>query len=444
MEIWSKIQPSLTRRILLPVFTALSGSSYLSYLKRTREDQWLKREKIQQKQIKNIKDLLVHAYETTAYYRQVFDYNDFSPYNFHDYRELKKIPILNKDIIRQRFKDLISRKYPINKLKKMATGGSTGQPLNFYTTPERELRHASTTALNLEWAGLRLGDRLAMLWGAPFDISKSKSIKGRVENILLGRLLLPTFILSDEIFARYHKLIIRFRPKSLLGYTSCLIEFAKYIQANNLIVPGLCSVISGAETLYPWQRELLEKVFKCTVFDRYGGRDSGAIAAECPENHSLHLNENLLYAENTVDGNILITDLWNYGMPFIRYNTEDLGEIGNQICACGRQSRLMLNLKGRVHDMLLTPDGRKVPGEFFPHLFKDVGSVKKFQVVQYSRDKLYIRIVKDKNIFNDRDIEYLKTHISDYFGNVSLNFEYVDEIPKSSSGKHRFTILNIK
>ena len=100
MNVWSKMQPLLTRYIFLPIFTLSTGSSYLSYFKKVKKEQWLKREEIEKVQLGHLKNILVWAYETTAYYKEIFDLNNFDSYNFTKYEELEKIPVLTKDIIR--------------------------------------------------------------------------------------------------------------------------------------------------------------------------------------------------------------------------------------------------------------------------------------------------------------------------------------------------------
>lgn len=440
---WRLIQPYLTRWLILPLWATITRSPYLDYYQKIRASQNQSGAQVKLEQFKQLKKILIHAYETTTYYKRCFDTAGFSPYRLMDFQDLTQIPILTKATVRANFDDLRSQKYPENSLLKRATGGSTGTPMQFYVTKKREIFHAATIALNYEWAGLRLGERLAMLWGSPFETSKYENIRGKMENILLGRCFLSTFVLSNAILEKYLIILKRFRPKVLLGYTSSLLAFAQFIEKKKLVPPELTSVMSGAESLHEHQREYLEQVFRCPVFNRYGGRDSGAVAAECPEQRNMHINSNLVYAEISPEGHILITDLWNDGMPFIRYDTEDQGIISPVLCSCGRGTPCLQKIEGRVHDLLLKPNGEWVPGEFFPHLFKDVRGIKQFQVIQDEVTTLTLRLVKDEGLFTEKDIEYLRSHILEYFGDIKLHFEYVHELHSLPSGKYRFTICNI-
>lgn len=438
-----KIQPIISRSAI-PVISFLTHSSYYRYFREAHQQQWWTVEERQKFHVERLRALFIHAYNTTEYYKKVFDEIGFSPHTFHHLAEIKKIPILTKSIVRGHANELLSKKWQKEKLVKNATGGSTGMPLTYYVTPDRELRHAATIALNYEWAGMRLGDRIAIMWGSAFDIKKSKELRDRAMNILFGRLFLPSFQLSDEIFDSFTQKIRRFKPKALLGYVSILIAYAEYAERKGITNIHFQSIICGAETLYPYQREYLQKILGGTVFNRYGGRDSGAVAAECPKYHRLHVNSNLVYVETDNDGQVLVTDLWNEGMPFIRYAPEDLGQLSDKPCECGRTTPYFEKLEGRVHDILQTPDGRKVPGEFFPHLFKDVIGVIRFQVIQDRLHCLTVNIVKDASLFKEADEKYLREKIENFFGHLEINFHYVDNIPLTPSGKFRFTISRVE
>lgn len=440
---WTHIQPLLTNKIILPLWAFTTGASYLRDYHALQAYQWRPLEEIQADQIRKLKTLLTHAYKTSIYYQKGFDDVGFSPDNFRSLADLKRLPYLTKHAVRTYRHELVSRTYPSEQLIKNATGGSTGTPVSFYATKDREAAHAATIALNYEWAGLKPGDRLAMIWGSTFDATKYQNWKGKITNMLLGRLFLPGFLLSDDIFKQMLAQLKTFRPKTLLGYTSILMALAEYLERESRSIPHLISVISGAETLYPHQREYLEKIFRCPVFNRYGGRDSGAVAAECPEARRMHINANIVYVEESPAGHIIVTDLINEGMPLIRYDTEDIGRINYDRCACGRQSPYLDHIEGRVHDLLITPTGDRVPGEFFPHLFKDVPSIRQFQVIQRQPNELTIRVVKADTRLNKQDLDYIRSRIKQYFGQINIHFVEVDEIPKLASGKFRFTIADL-
>lgn len=438
----ARIQPPITRRLLLPLWATMTGSPYVRYLGQLRQEQWDSSAKHESRTLHRLRQMLQAAYDTTDYYRRVFDREHFRPADVNSLSDIKRLPVMTKAEIHQYGQEMISRKHDRRRLIKNSTGGSTGTPVTIYTTPHREVLQAATTALNYEWAGLRLGDRLAMLWGSPIEQTTYAGWKSRLQNAMLGRLFLPTFTLSDSILGEYVQAINRFQPKVLLGYTSSLRALADFLERSQAHLPSVKSVISGAETLFADDRARFERTFRAVVFNRYGGRDSGAVAAECPEAHTMHLNTNIVLTE-VVDGRIIVTDLWNEGMPIIRYDTGDIGVMDLNPCRCGRGTPSLKNIQGRINDLLFLPNGQLVPGEFFPHLFKDAKSVASYQIIQPAIDTLEMNIVPQAGGLRDQDRDYLETHIRKIFTTAKIKTTIVTAIPRLPSGKHRFTITHV-
>lgn len=443
MNIIARLQPPLTRRLFLPLWANLTRSPYLTYLHQIEKQQWDSPVIQEARQISRLRNLLQVAYNTTAYYRQIFDEVGFQPAKIQRLRDIWQLPIITKKTMHRYGERMISRRYHRHQLVKNATGGSTGIPVTFYSTRHREILQAATIALNYQWAGLQLGDRLAMLWGSPIEETTYAGWKSQLQNAMLGRLFLPTFTLSDSILDRYVQAINRFQPKVLLGYASSLRALADFLDRRQTHIPSVQSIISGAETLFDDDRARFEQVFQATVFNRYGGRDSGAIAAECAEVHSMHLNTNIVMTE-VVDGRIIVTDLWNEGMPIIRYDTGDIGEMDEHLCHCGRGTPSLKNIQGRVNDLLKKPNGELVPSEFFPHLFKDIQSVASYQVIQPDIDTLEINIMPQPGGFNDPDRQYLENHTREIFTTAKIHINIVTTISPLPSGKHQFTITHVR
>ncbi len=196
----------------------------------------------------------------------------------------------------------------------------------------------------------------------------------------------------------------RTRPDVIVAYTGALYAFALMLEARGWQPWSPAAVVVGAEKLHGFQREAIERVFKAPVFETYGSREFMLLGAECPEHDGLHLT-----AENQLieilddhgqpvapgqEGNVVVTDLTNFGMPFIRYANGDLAiaETGGN-CRCGRGLGRLHSITGRRLDVLSTPDGHRLPGEFFPHMFKELPGVRRFQVVQDVPEAITVRIV---------------------------------------------------
>jgi phenylacetate-CoA ligase len=212
------------------------------------------------------------------------------------------------------------------------------------------------------------------------------------------------------------------------------------------------AIVGAAEALHEFQRELLEKAFGCPAFNTYGCREVMLIAAECEQRCGLHVNADHLAVE-LVDrngavprgrpGDVVVTDLFNYGMPLIRYVNGDMATEGDGACSCGRGLPLLSRVDGRVLDAIISPDGHLLPGIFFPHMLKEVRGIERFQVVQRRLDQLDISIVRGKD-FEEEALPFIRHEVHRVLGaSVALNFQFVDDIALTRSGKLRVTVSEL-
>ena len=229
---------------------------------------------------------------------------------------------------------------------------------------------------------------------------------------------------------------------------------AKYIKSHSLQAPRLKGIIVGAETLYDFQRELMEDVFNCPVYNRYGCTEFGNVASECKARKGMHINSDRFILEVVNDqgkavydevGEIVITDLDNYAMPFIRYKTGDKGIITKETCFCAVSFPLLSKVIGRTSETLITKSGKKIHDLFFVYKLDRIPGIIKFNVVQKSYEEIYTYIVKDKQY----DEEALTKNIMGALSELEeLGFKikliFVNEIPKSKSGKMTYFISEVK
>jgi phenylacetate-CoA ligase len=237
--------------------------------------------------------------------------------------------------------------------------------------------------------------------------------------------------------------ICRFRPVVVVGYVSSLRGFADYLTARGIRLPKLRGVIAAAEPVFADTRECVEAGFGAPLFNTYGSREFMSMGGECQRRDGLHINaENLLIETARPDAisEIYVTDLHNFGMPFLRYEIGDLGRIDNSPCACGRGLPRLMTIDGRILDSLRTANGTLVPGEFFPHLLKDVPEIREFQVIQSSVDRLEIvAVIADR--ISEKSRNLLTSEIRKAFGGqITWEIKPVEQIPRLRSGKRRVTV----
>ena len=141
------------------------------------------------------------------------------------------------------------------------------------------------------------------------------------------------------------------------------------------------------------------------------------------------------------EGKVVITDLLNYGMPFLRYSIEDTARPVAKICPCGRGLPLIEEVTGRVTDFIMTPDGRLVSGvALVTYLITNIPGVAQVQLVQENRDSLLVKMVKNQN-YDEKSQIVLEQRIKEFLGKeVRVEYQIVDHIPKEPSGKYRFSL----
>lgn len=412
-----------------------------------------KQDLIRKKQFKAVKSLVHHAFNNSPYYRDKFNSIRFNPCDMNDWSDFSKIPILTKKDIQQNLDKILSINAVEARLIKDATGGSTGEPLVFYYDRVTKEWFEACDVLVKEWWGIKPWEKKAFLWGADRDIPEMAA-KERLKLKLQRSVFLNSFDMDDVKMRKYAKFYEKWKPGYMQGYASSLYLFAQYLKKNNISVSKAKAVRSSAETLYQYQRDLIQEVLGHNVYNFYGSREIPNIAAECPAHQGLHIFSPIRYAEILgsdgemlnpgEEGKIVVTDLVNYSMPFIRYEIGDIGIMAHNECACGRSFPLLKEVTGRESDFIQTKDGKYIHGEFFTHLFYGVERVVKFQVHQKDLRSLLIHIVKDgpiEPIILDNILKKIKTKMGK---DVNVIIRFVDTIPATRTGKHRFTISEIK
>lgn len=330
-----------------------------------------------------------------------------------------------------------------------ATGGSTGTPMVFRVDRETQIARESSLMWADSLAGWRPGERMAMLWGSDRDVKNAgRSWRLALRWWIENRRWYNAFEMGETQMASYHEEMQSFRPHLLVAYASAAGTLACFVRDRGLQPRyPLKAIVTSAEVLAADVRQTVEGVFGKPVFDRYGNREFGAIATECEAHDGLHVNESDLIVEiDSSDpvhkpGPVLITYLHNLAMPFIRYNTEDLGLLGpEEVCACGRRTRCLKQIVGRCSDMIRTSNGTMVHGEYFTHLFYGERHVRQFQFVQQRPDDYVLYLVAERGAVADREPEWRQRILKTVGREAKLRIDYVDRIPTSASGKHRFTL----
>jgi len=396
--------------------------------------------------------LLKHAYDNVLYYRQVLKTHGLKPQDVKSMIDLTKLPILTKDYVKQNFSEFIARGFPKYIPIATATGGSTGEPLRFYI--DVKTSSIGLAALWRSWrsAGYRLGDKMAVLAGLSLVPERLGLIK-RISDIINRKLSLPAMNIRKEILEQYARATLNFKPKFLRGYPSSLYFFADFLEDAGIKGIRPKAVLTTAEMLLPHQRKQIEEVFQCKVYDGYGAFDGGTAAFECEEHNGYHMaiektimefvDEDGNHVGEGEKGRIIATDLFNHAMPFIRYDTGDVGVYSNEECSCGRKLPIMKKILGRTTDILKFKNGVVLSGPSLTLVFKDF-DIRQYQVVQTTDSAMVIRMIRGKT-YTDAHTKKVYQIFKEAVGeDVEVKFDFVESIPTTKSGKWKIVIKEVE
>lgn len=439
------------RKVLSLYLKARYGNDHsLKYFQELNESQWWSADEITALQFKRLQALLSHAYQNVPYYSQKFKEARLELGDIKTLDDLPKLPILTKQDVRENLSDLVAKNFPHSNMIPYSTGGSTGEPLQFYVTAESKNRGAAAANRAYSWCGYELGDKVAYLWASPRDLSTHKGLANKISLLVFRTIYLDTFDMSEKKMEEFARKLGQFKPQAIIAYASAAYLFAKYLRHKGIKNIKPRAVITQAEKLLQEQRQLIEEVFDCEVFDFYGSREVSAIASECPQHKGYHISAENVVLEFVKDnkpvppgetGKILVTDLHNYAMPFIRYENGDLGMPSGEKCSCGRGLPLMHSVEGRIADTLVI--GNKfISSPSFLHIFKDL-PIKQYQLVQETEGELAIKIVRTDEYTVEHTEQLLKLMQTYVGSNVKLNLRFVSRIPPTKSGKYRFIISKV-
>jgi len=433
----------LIRRVLFPAWVRKNSSTRLAYAKQFERTQFLSADAIREMQWRLFRTLLRQAFDHCVFYRKTLTSAGIAPEDVRSLADVARLPFITKEQIQESLRELIADNVDGRHLLKDMTGGSTGSPMVFYYDEDRlDSRNAAAIRHN-RWTGWNIGDKMAVLWGAPRDLA-SQPIKARVRDWILDRrVMLDASTLDDERMLEFYRRLRRHRPRFVLAYANTMALFARFLRESGLEPPRPEAIITSGEVLTDASRALIESTFGCKVFNRYGSREFSVIASECACHRGMHVNAESLYVE-VVAGEIVVTDLRNLAMPIIRYRTRDAGELMASTCECGRGLPLLALKGGRATDFLTAIAGQKVSGIVLAtYAITNLAGIRQIQFVQERRDAVRVRIVRRAG-WSESSANELVARIRGFLGeSMTVQLEFVDDIPVEASGKYRFSISSL-
>lgn len=406
--------------------------------------------------------LLRHAWDTTDYYREILEDCGAVVDGRVSLHRFEDIPFLTKDIIRTEKERLVSRKLPPDRKSfENSSGGSTGQPVQFMQDNVYWDVNVATKLYHFGMFGKNPGEPELKIWGSEFDLIKgSESLQAGLKNWLYNRRSLQCFHLPQKHIINIVKQINSFKPKIIWAYRDGIDVIAKYVNSNEISMHQPAAVVLGGGTIYPHIIESVTNAFNAPVISMYGSREMGDVGCQCEQEKGLHISMNSHKVEVIdqhdrpvieQDGELVITSLQNYAMPFIRYKIGDRGMLYASPCSCGRAFPVMAPVSGRVVEALVNSKGEMVDAIFFVMLFGvyfNSGFVHRFQVVQEDYDQLQINIILEQGVAPadaEQSLSQIEIKIKELMGQeCGVKFDFVTEIPLTKSGKHLYVIRRLR
>jgi phenylacetate-CoA ligase len=414
---------------------------YVFFLKKS---QYWSSEKLKRYQFDKLKHLIIESYKNVPYYNDLFNEINFNPHtDFNSLSDMEKIPLLTKEnakknITRLRNSNFINNSFPLK------TSGSTGKPFEVYISFNAWVIEQAVIWRHWFWGGYKFRDEMAII--------RSYSPKKGESLIKMDRLRNFTyyspFHLNDKNIEMYIQLMIKRKTKILRGYPSSLLTFAQYAKKTNQKLPHLKLILTASEVLTDADRNYIEDAFKTKISNHYGLAEVCVMMGDCNMHNGLHNYDEygfveFLPTENNVFSKIVGTNLHNYAMPLLRYDTGDIAEHTQDICNCGRELLIVKNILGRSDLNILTPENYKIPTVNFYTMFEKFQNISSWQIIQHNIETIEVILHSENLAIND--LEEIQLQLDQRLPNsiaktISLNTPFV----KINEGKKNSFISLLK
>ena len=410
--------------------------------------EWWSFEEQRRHQDERLREVIHHAYETVPYYREVFQARNLVPGDIQTAEDLAKLPILTKDLIRERWADLQSAGWPAKRVVYSRTGGTTGKALKLAEDVDTNPWQWAVWWRHRRRFGLELNDPFVVFAGR--DVVPLADLDPPIWR--RNAAMRQTYVSIAHMTKQNMQVLVDYLQKRRVvyysGYPSALYLLATWMLDHGVRLkhpPRM--TVTGAETLLPHQRRVIGEALETRVSDQYGASEHCANISEC-ERGLYHVDMEFGVVEFLpVDGldsnqrSIVCTALHNPVMPLIRYEIEDVATLSDVECECGRLAPAVESVDGRIESYIMTPDGRQHGRLDF--LFKTSQQIEEAQLIQETPEHVTIKVVRSPG-YGEADEHRLMADVESYLGTeLTVDLEYVDRIPREANGKFRQIVSRV-
>jgi len=439
--------------ILWPAFPAEASGAAVrrALLRQIEATQWWPAETLRSWQLRQAGQLLDHAARAVPYYGKRLAAAGHRPGQTPTPELWAQLPVLTRAAVQDAGTSLHSTRLPRGHRPTAAisTSGSTGRPLTGLTTPVTRQLWLLFTLRDHLWQRRDFRGKFAVIRSLPEGKGLyPRGARGRSWGPAVAGLCRsgPTVALSvlagTEQQAEW---LLREAPDYLLCYPSALAALARHFRDAGSSALRLRQIATFAEALPPELRAACREAFGVELKDTYSAQELGYLALQCPEHAHYHVQDETVLLEVLRDdgtpsaageiGRVVATPLHNFAMPLIRYEIGDLAERGGA-CPCGRGLSVLTRILGRSRNLLTLPDGRQVWPRLSEARYVEIPSLKQYQLVQKTRERLEMCIVADPP-FTPQDEARLRDIVLARIGHpFEIVFAYPATIPRGPGGKY--------
>lgn len=395
------------------------------------------------------RELVAFHLANNSFYKSLVGQSTFE--NWED------LPVMRKIDYQRPLSERLSRGYNEKTVYINKTSGSSGDPMVFAKDKPCHALIWANIIRRFGWYGVDFNHSLqARFYGMPLDFIPNLTL--RFKDILSRRYRFSIFDFSD---AGIEKILQKFTSTKfdyINGYTSSIVLVAKYLKQKNLVLKDLCPTLKvcivTSEMLFDDDKQLLEKHLGIPVVNEYGASEVDMIAFQNTADEWIVnaessiieiVDDNGKILPNGQHGRILVTCLYNFAHPFIRYEVGDYGILDEKSTA---KKPILKKLIGRTNDVAILPSGKKPAGMTFysitKRLFGDEGNVKEFVIRQTKLDTFEIEYTSEKPL-TDAEIAEMEKVFADFL-EPGLTYVYHRKtvLERSKSGKLKQFVSELK
>jgi len=391
-------------------------------------------EKIENHQFQKLRKLLIESGNNVPYYKNLFDKIEFIPErDFLSLDDIKKIPILTKEQIRKDPKNFINIKSKFYITLK--TSGSTGNPFKAKIGYSHWIIEQAVIWRQWKSFNYNFRDSIAILRSfAPKENEPLIKV-----DYLRNFIFYSPYHLNDKNMEVYYRDMLSRRIKFLRGYPSSIKLFTDYCKRKNYKLHSLKGILLASETLNRKDKNFIKDYFQVPVINHYGLAECIVMIGNIDNDNYLYNYDDYGYIEilqNNIHNRIIGTNLNNFTMPLIRYDTGDYVDT----ISSGVKKDSKINLKkissilGRSNDEIIAGD-KKIPLINIYTTFSGYEKIVKYQIIQQKRDLIKIIVmcneIDQNEISNDiyKDMYFLKND------NIKIDIEFSQNFKRLSEGK---------